>query len=74
MNISFILEDLGYLVSSYVMISEYFPVYTITSVADPWHFSVYPDPDLDPHIHASDQSDPAIFLIDLQNANNKQIF
>ena len=43
------------------------------SVADPWHFSVYPDPDLDPHIHASDQSDPAIFLIDLQDANKKLI-
>jgi hypothetical protein len=26
-----------------------------TSVADPWHFGVDPDPDLDPRIHASDQ-------------------
>jgi hypothetical protein len=26
----------------------------VTSVADPWHFGVDPDPDLDPQIHASD--------------------
>ncbi len=25
-----------------------------TSVADPWHFGVDPDPDLDSQIHASD--------------------
>jgi hypothetical protein len=25
-----------------------------TSAADPWHFVVDPDPDLDPRIHASD--------------------
>ncbi len=25
-----------------------------TSVADPWHFVVDPDPDLDPRINASD--------------------
>jgi hypothetical protein len=24
------------------------------NVADPWHFGVYPDPDLDPRVHASD--------------------
>jgi hypothetical protein len=24
-----------------------------SSVADPWHFGVDPDPDLDPRIHAS---------------------
>ncbi len=34
-----------------------------TSVADPWHFGVDPDPDADP--------DPAIFVIDLQDANKK---
>ncbi len=31
-----------------------------SSVADPWHFGVDPD--------------PAIFFIDLQDANKKQIF
>ncbi len=35
-----------------------------TSVADPRHFDV--DPDSDP--------DPAIFVIDFQDANKKQIF
>ncbi len=44
-----------------------------TSVADPCHFGVDPDPD--PRIHASYQwirildPDPAIFVIDLQDAN-----
>jgi hypothetical protein len=32
------------------------------SVADPWHFGVDQDPD------------PSIFIIDLQDANKKQIF
>ncbi len=32
-----------------------------TSVADPWHFGVDPDPD------------PSIFIIDLQDANKKRI-
>jgi hypothetical protein len=36
-------------------------------VPDPWHFDVDPDPDPD-----SDQ-DPAIFVIDLQNAKKKLI-
>ncbi len=41
------------------------------SVADPWHFGVDPDPDpcpwrMDP--------DPAIFVIDLQDASKKLIF
>ncbi len=52
------------------------------SVADPWHFGVELDPDLDPRIHASDEwirirnldPDPAIFVIDLQDANKKLIF
>jgi hypothetical protein len=26
----------------------------LSSVADPWHFGVDPDPDLNPRIHASD--------------------
>ncbi len=48
-----------------------------SSVADPWHFGVDPDPD--PRIHASDLwiriririlgPDPAIFVIDLQDAS-----
>ncbi len=29
-------------------------LYHVTSVADPWHFGVEPDPDPDPRIHASD--------------------
>ncbi len=39
-----------------------------------------PDPDLDPRIYASDlwirilDPDPAIFVIDIQDANTKQIF
>ncbi len=42
-----------------------------TSVADPWHFDL--DPDLDPWIHFSDcpGQDPAIFVIELQDANKK---
>ncbi len=37
------------------------------------------DPDPDPRIHASDldpdsDPDPAIFVIDLQNGNNKKLF
>ncbi len=43
-----------------------------SSVADPWHFGVDPDP----RIHASDRildPDPAIFVIDLQDASKKQI-
>ncbi len=59
-----------------------------TSVPDSWHFGVDPDPD--PRIHASDQwiririririqirildPDPAIFVIDLQDASKKLIF
>ncbi len=51
-----------------------------SSVADPWHFGVDPDPD--PRIHASDwwiririlDPDPAIFVIDLQDASKKTIF
>ncbi len=51
-----------------------------SSVADPWHFGVDPYPD--PRIHASDEwiririrdPDPAIFVIDLQDASKKQIF
>ena len=52
----------------------------VGSVADPWHFGVDPDPD--PRIHASDQwiririldPDPAIFVIDFQDASKKLIF
>ncbi len=45
-----------------------------TSVADPWRFDL--DPDLDPWIHFSDcpDQDPAIFVIELQDANKKLIF
>ncbi len=55
-----------------------------TIVADPCHFGVDPDPD--PRIHASDwwirilirililDPDPAIFVIDLQDASKKLIF
>ncbi len=51
-----------------------------SSVPDPWHFGV--DPDLDPRIHASNlwiriripDPDPAVFVIDLQDANKKLIF
>jgi hypothetical protein len=45
------------------------------SVADPWHSGLDPDPD--PRIHASDYMDldadldPVVFIIDLQDANNK---
>ena len=39
-------------------------VFASSSVADPWHFGV--DPDTDP--------DPAIFVIDLQDASKKLIF
>ncbi len=52
----------------------------VASVADPWHFGVDPDPDLDPRIHASElmdpysDPDPAIFVIDFQDANKKLIF
>jgi hypothetical protein len=55
-----------------------------SSVADPCHFGVDPDPDPDPRIHASDEwiriririldPDPAIFVIDLQDASKKLIF
>ncbi len=37
----------------------------------PWHFGVDQDQDPDPRIHASD---PAIFVIDLQDASKKLIF
>jgi hypothetical protein len=53
-----------------------------SSVADPCHFGVDPDPD--PRIHASDEwiririripdPDPAILVIDLQDASKKLIF
>ncbi len=48
----------------------------LNNVPDPWHFVV----DLDPRIHASDSwirildPDPAIFVIDLQDASKKLIF
>jgi hypothetical protein len=50
----------------------------LNSVADPWHFGVDPDP----RIHGSDKwiririldPDPAIFVIDLQDARKKLIF
>jgi hypothetical protein len=41
----------------------------ITSVADPLHFGVDPDPDMDPDPDA----DPPIFVIDLQEATKKLI-
>ncbi len=52
----------------------------MSSVPDPWHFGVDPDPD--PRIHASDKwiriwildPDPAIFVNDLQDANKKTNF
>ncbi len=46
------------------------------SVAYPWHFGVDPDP----RIHAlwlkdpDPDSDPTVFIIDLQDANKKQFF
>ncbi len=50
-----------------------------SSVADPWHFGVDPDPD--PRMHAwlvdpdpDTDLDPAIFVIDLQDASKKLIF
>ncbi len=49
-----------------------------SSVADPWHFGVDPDPD--PRIHTSDwwirilDPDPTILVIDLQDASKKLIF
>ncbi len=51
-----------------------------SSVPDPWHFGVDPDPD--PQIHASDKwirirnldPDPAIFVIGLQDASKKLFF
>jgi hypothetical protein len=45
------------------------------NVADPWHFCVDPDPDLDPRIHASDQWIRIWIriLIDLQDANKNLI-
>ena len=53
-----------------------------SSVPDPWHFGVETDPDPDTRIHASDKwiriwildRDPAIFVIDLQDASKKLIF
>ncbi len=48
------------------------PAHVPGGVADPWHFGVDPDPELGPRIHASDwlmDPDPAIFIIDLQDAN-----
>jgi hypothetical protein len=53
------------------------PSKPVSSVADPWHFGVDPDPDLDPRIHASDQwirirmriRILLFFLIDLQDAS-----
>ncbi len=47
-------------------------------VADPWHFGVDPDPDLDPFVDPclllmDPDPDPAIFVIDLQSANKKVI-
>jgi hypothetical protein len=41
----------------------------LISVADPCHFGVDPYPDLDPDAAA----DSAIFIIDLQDANKKEI-
>ncbi len=48
---------------------------TKSSVSDPWHFGVDPDPDsclwlMDP----DSDPDPAIFVIDLQDASKKIIF
>ncbi len=43
-----------------------------TSVADPWHFGVDPDPGI--HCIWLMDPDPAIFVIDLQNASKKLIF
>ncbi len=44
-----------------------------TSVADPWHFGVGPDPRI--HVWLRDPDpDPAIFVIDLQDANKKLFF
>jgi hypothetical protein len=40
---------------------DLFIIIYLCSVADPWHFGVDPDPD------------PAIFIIDLQDANKKLI-
>jgi hypothetical protein len=52
----------------------------LTSVADPWHFDVDPDPDLDtpdPCLWLMDPDadpDPAVFVLNLQDDNKKQIF
>ncbi len=47
--------------------------YLRTSVADPWHFGVDPDPD--PRLCLMDPDpDPAIFVSDLQDASKKLIF
>ncbi len=46
-------------------------VYLLHSVADPWHFGVDPDPDLDPRIQClglmDPDPDPIIFVIDPQD-------
>jgi hypothetical protein len=57
-----------------------FKNYLFTSVPDPCHFGVDPAPAPDPRIHASElwirilDPDPAIFVIDLQDANKKLLF
>jgi hypothetical protein len=47
----------------------------LASVADPRHFGVDPDPDLEQRIHASEKwiriLDPAIFIINHFDANKK---
>jgi hypothetical protein len=55
---------------SYVKSSGNAANVVLISVADPWHFGVDPYPDLDP----DEDADPAIFIIDLQDANKKLIF
>ncbi len=52
-----------------------FTVMVLSSVPDPWHFGVDPDPDADPCLWLMDpDADPAIFDIDLKDVNKQQIF
>jgi hypothetical protein len=70
------------LLSIHQRLKNFFKIVTILillgSVPDPWHFGVDSDPD--PRIHASDEwirildLDPAIFVIDLQDAIKKTNF
>ncbi len=49
-----------YFILEYYIVNHRLPVFVKTSVAEPWHFG--PDPD------------PAIFVIDPEDANKKLFF